>query len=187
MNSILYHNILNLIFPMIFIFGGIYLIIIHRKNKISIIISFLLILVAGNNLKNTLYKFPSLTESKLYYTDFRELEQQKISELIIETELINRTTKKSSKRITDKKKIEQILISLNKNELVIFEFKDWSPKNFYSLEFITTEKNRFKIDICESNDKRSYIDLLYYKNEKFVIIGRFRNNLIKSLNVLELI
>lgn len=186
MINILFFRFLNLIGPILFIILPLYMLIKYRNNKISIIISIILILAGGIQLKNTLFESPDLRKSILLYNDLIELEAEEISKIIIKTKYIKRKDKKIQKTITDKNKIKLFLNSMYVNKFDLFEFIDWSTESCYSLELVTQKKQRFKIGICETKDNRSYIDLFYYKNNHFIKIGQYRNNLIKSLNLLEL-
>jgi hypothetical protein len=186
MDSILFYKLLHLIIPLVFIIGGIYLVITQRKNKISVIISFIVILVGGFNLKNTLYDYPNLTESKTYYNDFRMLNASDLKEILVTSNIINQKPEIKSKVISNKNQIKEILSFMDYNELKTFEFKDWSPENCYTIEYVTNVNETYKFSVCESEDERSYIDFLYLKNEIFVTIGYYRNDLIKKLDILEL-
>ena len=184
MDSILFYKLLHLIIPLIFIIGGVYIVITQWKNKVSVIISCVAILVGGVNLKNTLYDYPNLTESKRHYNDFKILNVTDLKEILVTSKIINGKPEINSKVILNENKIKEILSSMDYNKLKTFEFKDWSPENCYTLNYVTNENITYKFSVCESEDERSYIDFLYLKNKKFVTIGYYRNDLIKKLDIL---
>jgi len=184
MDSILFYKLIHSIKPLIFIIGGIYSVITQWKNKISVIISCVAILIGGFNLKNTLYDYPNLTESERHYTDFKILNATDLKEILVTSKIINGKPEIKSKVILNENKIKEILSCMDYNKLKIFEFKDWSPENCYTLNYVTNENITYKLFVCESEDERSYIDFLYLKNEKFVTIGYYRNDVIKKLDIL---
>ncbi|AEH00293.1 hypothetical protein [Lacinutrix sp. 5H-3-7-4] len=185
MDNILFFKLITTIIPLIFIIGGIYLAITEWKNKIYVIICCIVILIGGINLKDSLFDSPNLTESKIYHNKFKELIASDIEKIIVKSEFISREYEIKSKEITDKNHIKKILEFMKFNQSKTFEFKDWSPESCYNLECITYKNEIFKFHICESEDNRSYIDILYSKNENFIKIGQYRNDFIKELKILD--
>ena len=183
MDSIIFSHIKAIAFPCLFLIFAIGLIRKGKKDWISVCVGIVFILF-GIKLGYNWIKYPSFSDSKKYYQEFKSLKKESIQKIVLETKLINRQKTKNIKRITDRKTINKIFNSIDENESVILGFERWILESSYYLD-IVANKNTYKFYVEESEDNRSYISLIYNRNNENADIGEYRNPLIKKLNLLE--
>ena len=183
MDSIIFSHIKAITFPCLFLIFAIGLIRKGKKHWISVCVGIVFIIV-GINMGFDWLKYPSFSDSKKYYQEFRSLKKESIQKIVLETKLINRQEINNIKRITDRETINNILNSIDENESVILGFDSWSLESSYYIDIITS-KNTYKFFVEESQDNLSYVSLIYNRNNENSDIGEYRNKLIKRLNLLE--
>lgn len=185
MNGIYFVKFISVIFPTIFFIGGIFLIVKNWSNLISRIISSIIIILSVYSLSKEFLIKPNFIEIRNENERFELLESNNVELIIIEFEYIKREFVKKTIEISNRKRIKQIVDNLQINEISCWESDDYTPYNCYKLELKLINGKNMNFDICESEDNRTFINLMYKKDLKLYNVTEYRNLTIKEMKIVD--
>lgn len=185
MDSITLFYFIKILSFAIFLIIGIFLFIefLRKKNNINILFFSICFLIFAVNLFN-FFKYPSISESRNYINDFKNLKIEEIKEINIKTYIIDSKPTKINKVIKRDSIINNIVNVLKRyNKTSSYSFKDWNPTIAYKI-YIKSENERiFIFDIIETETDLSVVNLIYYNKQSLHQIGQYANNNIGKLKI----
>lgn len=185
MTEIYLHYFFQLFIFAFFIVVGILAFFKDKKAFINITLSIIFVSVGIYNLVDFIRNYPNFRDILRYQQNFEELEIENIKSSKVNTLIVNSIPKRLEKNINNEKLNAKIFLSLKyNNKSRFFSRMNWKVISIYEFEIFTTKNEIFSFKIHETSDDRSIVYLIFNNKGKKKTIGKYKNNSLKSMDIL---